>query len=871
MQPAPTRGLTSAQAAERLARLGPNLLPEHRQAGFLSIFARQFMSPFIYVLLAAALVSYALGQTLNAVFIFAVLMINALIGSTQEFSAQRAAAALIHMVPYHATVLRDGRPVKLNTADIVPGDYVLLVSGDKIPADIHLASAQDLSIDESLLTGESVTSTKDTGILTPPDAPLADQADNCFAGTVVMRGRGEGVVTGTGADTRIGRIAVDIDTTHGAIPPLLQRIRTFTLRITYGILILVALIFLITVLRGDDLATVFLLGVALAVSAIPEGLPAAITVALAIGMQRMARTGVIIRKLVAVESLGSCTFIASDKTGTLTVNEMTVRRILLPDGTGFEVTGEGLDLHGDIIPDDPGREKTQVRLLCEAGALANESRLECLDDKWIHQGDMVDIALLVLANKLGTDHEEIRLKHQELGRIPYESHNAYSASVNRYEGHIELFVKGSVERLLSMCSSAADCPALDHEQITQQVEQLATHGYRVLALGHRRLEHTPGDLQEELHGLEFLGLVAMIDPLRPEAITAVAACRSAGIGVAMVTGDHPRTASALAAELGISPPDSPAVTGQQLAAASSAGDAAFAQLVHSTRVFARVEPHQKKQLVEQYIRDGEFIAVTGDGVNDAPALSHAHVGIAMGMRGTDVARESADLILTDDHFASIVEGIRQGRIVYNNIRKVIFLLISTGAAEITLVLLSLLTGMPLPLFPIQLLWLNLVTNGIQDIALAFEPAEGHELEQQPRPPNEPIFNRLMIERVLVNAVVMGCLAFAVFKWQLDQGSSEQSARNITLLLMVLFENVHVLNSRSETLSIFRQYFFGNKLLLFGMLGAQAIHIGAMYTPGLRDILQVTPVTLPQWGTLLGIALILVVVDELHKALGNIRR
>jgi len=865
LTPVETRpGITSALAADRLQQFGPNELPEHKPPGLLLIFLTQFRSPFIYVLLVAAIVSWVLGQTVNSIFIFAVLIINALIGTVQEYSAERAAAALRKMVPYRASVIRDGKTVIINTADIVPGDYVLLVTGDRVPADIRLSVVQDLHVDESMLTGESVATIKDDSVRMPDDAPLGERSDICFAGTVIMRGRGEGEVVATGAVTEIGRIAADVSAVYEVKPPLLRRIERFTLRITYGILILVALIFLITVIRGEDLATVFLLGVALAVSAIPEGLPAAMTVALAIGMRRMAHKHVIIRRLLAVESLGSCTYIASDKTGTLTVNEMTIRQVVLPDTTEFDVSGEGLDLHGLVTPEASGTDASRLKLLCHAGVLANEATLEKEPDGWVGHGDGVDVAFLVLASKSGLQYENVRSRCQELGRIPYESANAFSASVNRFEGGYEIFVKGSVERLLAMCSCAHGVDKDSLDSIEDQASRLAKGGYRVLGLAHRTVDIVPADLGEFLNDLEFLGIVGMIDPLRPEAVDAVQDCYKASIKVAMVTGDHPETASALARQLGIADESMQPVTGTRIRQAMASGPAAMRDLVNSTRVFARIEPHQKKQIVEQLIEEGEFVAVTGDGVNDAPALSQAHVGIAMGMRGTDVARESADIILADDHFASIVEGIKQGRIVYNNIRKVIFLLISTGAAEITLVLLSLLYGMPLPLLPLQLLWLNLVTNGIQDVALAFEPEEGHELWHPPREPGEPIFNRLMNERVLVNAIVMGCLAFAVFKWQVDDGVATETARNVTLLLMVLFENVHVLNSRSETTSLFRQKFFGNPFLIFGMLGAQAIHIGALYMPGLRDVLQVEPVSLHQWTQLLTIALVLIVVDELHK-------
>jgi len=861
----PKTGLTSSEAAERIQRFGPNQLPEKRSETALSIFIGQFNSPFIYVLLAAALVSLGLGQTLNGIFIFVVLIINATIGTVQEYSAQRATVALRKMVPHFAAVIRDGITQQLDATELVPGDIVLLVSGDKVPADIRLQSCQELLVNESILTGESLEASKQVAIRSNDSAPLCEKTDHVFAGTIVTHGRGMGEVAATGANSQVGQIASELGVRESIKPPLLQRIERFTLRVSISVILIIALIFVITLLRGEDLATVFLLGVALAVSAIPEGLPAAITVALAIGMRRMAKVNVIVRKLVAVESLGSCTYIASDKTGTLTVNEMTIKTILLANGQSYNVSGQGLDLHGDISAAGAVNGDSQaLQMLARCGLLANEAQLTLHNSEWLASGDGVDLAFLVLAAKQGFDHQHAVRDYPELSRIPYESENAFSASVNRIDGESHVHVKGSAERVLSMCTSTVTGNALIVEDIYQQVDELAGQGYRVLALASGQMPADAAALDQPLEELTFLGLVGMIDPLRAEAHAAVQECRAAQIEVAMITGDHPQTALALARELEIADENATAVTGGEIAAAAEQGEQALSVLVASTQVFARVEPTQKLQIVEQLIADGHFVAVTGDGVNDAPALRHAHVGIAMGKRGTDVARESSDLIITDDNFASIVQGILQGRIVYNNIRKVVFLLISTGAAEIALFIYSVLFGFPIPLFPIQLLWLNLVTNGIQDVALAFEPKEGNELERSPRSPKETIFNRLMLERVLINALVMGSLAFAVFVWSLNQGMSEEAARNITLLLMVLFENVHVLNSRSETQSIFKQYFFGNPLLLFGMLAAQGIHIAAMYTPGLSDVLQMEPVTFQQWSVLLSIALILIVVDEAHK-------
>lgn len=856
-------GLSQSQAETLLAKHGANRLPQPREDGLLLIFLRQFKNPFIYVLLAAALVSWFLNQYINSYFIFAVLLLNAMIGSLQEYSAARAAKALKKMVPSFSTVIRDNRLQQIPNEQLVPSDLVELVSGDKVPADIRLTESQQLSCDESMLTGESLPQGKQATRSIPDSAALIERSDMLFAGTIVTRGRGRGIVEYTGSNTQIGQIASEIGGTANTMPPLLLRMQRFTLKVTYSVLLVIALLFLITLLRGDDLSQVFLMGVALAVSAIPEGLPAAITIALAIGMRRMARVGVILRKLLAVEALGSCTLIASDKTGTLTLNEMTIHKLILPTGRQFNVSGEGKDIHGAVETNGLS-EQHELQQLATAGALANQAELIQVDGEWLSHGDHVDIAFLILAVKLGLDIEQLNSRYRQLDMIPYESDNAYSASINLIGKQTVLLAKGSVERILEMCSHANQHQALERQLIIEQEKSLAQQGHRVMALASRPLPDSYGNPEDELHDLDFLGIVGMLDPLRPEVPEAIAACKKASINVLLVTGDHPDTASSIAKQLNLSTTSCDAITGKELEQRLQKATPEQWTITTQERVFARVEPKQKQLLVEQLIRQGEFVAVTGDGVNDAPALRHAHVGIAMGKRGTDVARESADLILTDDNFASITEGIRQGRLVYSNIRKVVFLLISTGAAEIFLFILSVLFGLPLPLLPIQLLWLNLVTNGMQDVALAFEPAEGNELNKPPRSPQEPMFNRLMIERVLINALVMGGIAFILFVQALQMGMNEVEARNLTLLLMVLFENIHVFNSRSETLSIFKQPFFGNPFLLIGMLCAQGIHIAAMHLPIISDILQITPVTLQQWASLLSYACILILIDEIHK-------
>jgi calcium-translocating P-type ATPase len=824
------------------------------------------------VLVAAAAVSVGLSQYLNAIFIFVVLFLNASIGTIQEFSAQRAADALKKMVPQYASVTRDGVTQRISASELVPGDRVSLVSGDKVPADLNLIQSQELLVNESILTGESLASIKQAGANVAPEASLTEQSGKVFAGTIVTHGRAQGDVISTGVHSQIGQIATEVGKKERSKSPLIKRIEGFTVKISYAIAVVIFVLFIVTMIRGASLSDVFLLGVALAVSAIPEGLPAAITVALAIGMRRMSKVNVIVRKLVAVESLGSCTYIASDKTGTLTVNEMTVKQVQLFDGQTFSVSGEGLDMHGEFSPKAEVKDKSKtLSALVSASMLANEAQLVFKDEQWCASGDGVDLAFLVMASKYGFDIQKANVNYPELGRIPYESENSFSASANVIDGKPFIHVKGSAEKILAMCSFSFTGEPLDRLKVEAQANEMARNGYRVMAVARGELPSLKFNAGMALDNLSFIGLLGMIDPLRSEAYEAVSKCRDANIKVAMITGDHPQTALALARQLNICDQTALAVTGNDIGLAAKEGDEALDKLVASSQVFARIEPMQKLLIVQQLIKQGHIVAVTGDGVNDAPALSHAHVGIAMGKRGTDVARESSDLILTDDNFASVVQGIKQGRIVYNNIRKVIFLLISTGAAEITLFILSVIFAYPMPLFPIQLLWLNLVTNGIQDIALAFEPEEGNELKQKPRPPKESIFNRLMLERVAINAIVMGVIAFIVFTSSLNFGFNVDESRNITLLLMVLFENVHVLNSRSESKSIFKQPFFSNPLLLFGMLTAQLIHILAMYTPGLKDILQIEPVTFELWGSLLAIALILIVVDEIHKKMITARR
>lgn len=865
-------GLTLDEVRQRQAQYGLNRLPEPTPPSFWYVLFRQFLNPLIYILMAAMVVCILLGEYTDAMFIAGVLLINALIGAVQEFHAQRSAASLRQLISAQTRVLREGHIRELPAEQLVPGDWVLLASGDRVPADIRLFSADGLEIDESFLTGESMPVHKQADATLGDDTPVAERHNMAFAGSMVTLGRARGIVVNTGVRTEVGRLAQSLVEEEVAKPPLIQRMEKFSHNLMIALLLVVTALGLIEVSRGTDLVLIFMTAVALAVSAIPEGLPVALTVALSVGTRRMARRNVIVRKLVAVEALGSCTVIASDKTGTLTVNRLTARDLRLPDQSQYRCSGEGLDPSGSCEPatDHSPPDHPALHRLLRIAALCNEGELNQTEQGWEGTGDAVDLALLVLNEKCGHAVDRWRRKHPTLLSIPYEPELGYAASQHASE-HLDgegrlICVKGAPERVLAMCSTMATADgaqSLDREQMLQLMQAMAAEGSRVLAFADAHVEPGFSLSPERLQNLCFVGLVGMLDPVRPEALGAVRACKQAGLRVCMLTGDHPRTAEAIARELELLDCNGNVVTGAELADAEAAGEAALDALVKQSCVYARVAPEQKLSIVKSLTRQGEFVAVTGDGVNDAPALNYAHVGVAMGQRGTDVAREASDLLLTDDNFASVVSGVEQGRIAYQNVRKVVYLLISTGAAEVFLFLLSTALGMPMPLTAVQLLWLNLVTNGIQDVALAFEPAEGDEMRKPPRRPEEGLFNRLMLERVLLSAFVVGGLSFICFSNFLAAGMDVYSAQNSTLLLLVLFENVQVFNSRSETLSVFR-HALNNKLLIGGTLLAQGVHIAAMYWPAMQPVLGVHPVSLEHWTNLLVVAFSILLVMELHK-------
>lgn len=860
------RGLQSATAQARLLADGPNSLSQHRPPRPLRILVRQLKSPLVYVLLAAALLSMLLGHLTDAGFIGIVLLVNSALGAWQELHAEQQSRALQGLLLVRATVVRDGVTRDIDAAGLVRGDLVALESGQYVPADVRLLDSHGLEINEALLTGESMPVAKDASVLATERASPAECPNGAFAATLVLRGRAHGIVVATGAATEVGRLARAMAEVHAGKAPLTERMERFSRTVAIVVLLAAVLIATVAVLiHHHSPFTMFTFGVALAVSAIPEGLPVAVTVALAIAARRMAARGAIVRQLPAVEGLGSCSLIASDKTGTLTCNELTVRQLHLPDGSSWRVTGAGYRPTGAIEPCNGAgpRESAQALLaqaLCVAAA-CNEAELADDDGTWVMRGDPTDLALLALAGKGGLDRAALLRERPLLHRIAYEPELRFAASYHAYQGRTWIAVKGAPERVLAMCA----LDAWKQRAELDEAEALAGAGMRVLALASGCADATPdpGVPPPPPTGLEFVGLVGLLDPLRDGAAEAVRRCAEAGIRVVMVTGDHPLTALAIARELGIATDESQVVHGSQLEDASP-GELRAA--IGRARVFARATPEQKMALVSAAQASGHFVAVTGDGVNDAPALRRANIGIAMGRSGTDVARQASDLVLSDDNFATIVAGVEEGRIAYHNIRNVVYLLTAAGIAEVLTVGIAVLAGLPLPLLPVQLLWLNLVTNGIQDVGLAFERGRGDELRHPPRPAREPIFNTLMLQRGVLAGLWMSALSLGVFVVLLDAGLPIEHVRNSLLLLMVLLQNIDAINARSETVSVLRLPLRNNPLLVVGVCIALGLHIAAMYSPWMQRILDVRPPAAGEWIVLPLLAATLLIVMEVQKLL-----
>ncbi|MEW6425691.1 MAG: HAD-IC family P-type ATPase [Bacillota bacterium] len=871
------QGLSREEAARRLAKFGPNTLEAGERTGYLQALVRQFADPLIYILLIAAFFTALIRHYIDMWVILAVLIINAIIGFTQEIKAEQALRSLAALAAPKASVLRGGRRREVESAELVPGDVVLLASGARVPADLRLFEVKRLEIDESALTGESVGVSKETGPVGKERPALGEVRNMAFMGTLVLSGRGKGVVVATGQKTELGKISEQVQKVKPAPTPLQVQLARFSRRLGYLILGISALAVLLGLALDRSLSEMILMGIALAVGVIPEGLPVAVTITMAIGVKRMADRNAIIRRLNAVETLGSTSVIASDKTGTLTKNEMTVQAIFA-GGVEYRVSGAGFEPKGEIT-DGEGKPvdldvHPALELCLRAGLLANEARLAHSEERGYYpEGDPTEVALITAARKAGLEPEAQAARYPKLDEIPFESDLMYMATLHRVPGENAnlIFVKGAPERVVRMCSAIVadregrEAPLTDREAILARYREMAKDGLRVLAMACRRVPATETALRAEMltEGLTLIGLQGMLDPPREEVFRAMEQAKRAGVRVIMVTGDHQATAAAVARRLKMAAGgNAPVVTGGELEGMSDRE--LFAKL-NSVNIFARVAPLHKLRIVQQLIKRGEVVAVTGDGVNDTPALKAAHIGVAMGRGGTDAARETADMIVTDDNFASIFAAVKEGRVVFDNIRKVVLFLLSTGLAQVILIFTALIVLMPLPLLPAQILWLNLVSNGLQDVALAFEPAEKGIVDRPPRRRDEPVMSRLMAERLVIIGVVIAAGTLFTFTWSLNQGYVLGHARTVALTTIVLGQLFNVFNVRSETASIFRTRLLSNPFLFYSVVASIIAQITIIYVPAFQFVFRTTPLNAGDWAIAAAAATSVLMAVEGEKA------
>ena len=863
-------GLSPAEAAARLARHGPNQLTVTPGRSPLQRFLSQLVQPLVLVLIAAGIVTALLGEWVDASVIFGVVVVNAVVGFIQEGKAEAALAALARAVATEVNVLRGGRRLRLDAAELVPGDVVWLAAGDKVPADLRLVKGKELRTIEAALTGESAPVAKHADAL-PADTSLADRANMAYAGTAVVAGQATGVVVATGDGTETGRISRLIAAAPDLATPLTRKMEKFSRQLLVIILALAALTFAVGIWRGESAFAMFMAAVALAVGAIPEGLPAAITITLAIGVGRMAKRRAIVRQLPAVEALGSTTVICSDKTGTLTENEMTVCEVWA-GGRRHEVTGSGYAPEGDIAHDGkPVAGSGALRETLVAGALCNDAGLHREGGRWQITGDPTEAALLTAARKAGLDETTLQQVFPRRDEIPFDSARQTMATLHEVEGRPMAYAKGAPEKLLAACIAMLDAAghevALEREATAAAAAAMAQRGLRVLALARKDVAAdglTAGDLDG---GLVFLGLVGMIDPPRRQAIAAVRTCHGAGIRVKMITGDHADTAIAIARRIGIVGPEGKALTGRELAAL---GDDALAAAARDVDVFARVEPEQKLRLVRALQANGELVAMTGDGVNDAPALKQADIGIAMGITGTEVAKEAAAMVLTDDNFATIEAAVEEGRGIYDNLVKFITWTLPTNFGEGLVILAAIVAGVTLPITPLQILWINMTTAVLLGLTLAFEPTERGIMRRRPRPPAMPILDRVLAERVLLVGLLLLVGSFGLFQLSLARGMSDAEARTVAANVFVFGELFYLFNCRSLTRPVWAMPPLSNPWIWWGGATMATLQLLFTYLPAMNRLFGTAPIGLQAWGEILAFGVALMVAMDLEKLLRHRR-
>ena len=838
-------GLTKEEVKNRLNKYGKNELPKQKKESIFELFMGELISPMEIILLVAVVLSFIVGEVFDAIALLIIILVDVIIGTIEQWRARKESESLINMIKVMTKVVRNGKRQTIESSNLVIGDIITLESGDKISADARIIECHNFQVNEASLTGESLPVVKKTDKL-KENTPLSERLNMIYAGTNVVTGRCKAVIVGTGINTEIGKIADKVTNLKEEKSPLTIRIERFVKQISIMIICIAILITVILALKSFGISDIFLNVIALSVSAMPEGLGLALTMALTIASKKMSKKNVIIKNLNSVESLGSCTVIASDKTGTLTVNEQTAKEIVLEDGTKYEITGTGYNDKGEVIP-EKGADIERAKQLALLGMINNEAHLSLDRGKWNYFGDSIDIAFLSLAKKL-----KIEDKIDIVEMIPYESENGYSAAFYKKGKDTYCTVKGSLEKIMKFSK--------EKEIYRKQNQELTSKGYRVIALANGKVK---GTKEKDITNLEFLGMVAFIDPVREDVKDSIKECKGAGIKVVMITGDHPLTALAIAKDLGLCQTKEEVATGEDIEKYRQLGEKEFDKFVSCIRVFSRVTPIDKLDIVESFKRQGEFVAVTGDGVNDAPAIKSANIGIAMGS-GTDVAKDSASMIITNDNFTSIVEGVKEGRTAYSNIRKIILFLVSCGLAEVAFFVLSIVMGFDIPMIAIQLLWLNMVTDGLQDISLSFEKTEKSVMKEPPRSTKESLFSKDLVIEILILGITITTIVFATWLYLMHKNVDIVYARSVIMMLMVFIQNINVLNCISEKTSIFEKNILSNIFVPFTVIGSILLQLLVSVIPITAKFLKIVPLSIPTTIRVFILSWIIILVFEIYK-------
>ena len=868
----PKTGLSSSEAQARLEKYGPNKIESSNKKSMLEKIKEQILDPMVILLIVASIISAFTGDKIESIIIIAIVIINAIMSIYQEGQAEDSVAALQKMSSPEATVVRDGKRGKVKAEELVPGDIVILETGDIIPADIRLLDSRNLQIDESSLTGESVAVEKDAQAVYDTEVGIGDRSNSAFSSSIVTYGHGEGVITATGHETEIGHIATSLDTVEDKETPLQRQLKELSKKLAILVIIVCILVFVVGYFRSNmTWLENFMVAVSLAVAAIPEGLTAVVTIVLSIGMNRMVERKAIVKNLVSVETLGSTTAICSDKTGTLTQNEMTITKVFT-DFKEFDVAGSGYTPEGDItLEGETIADHDQIKLLMTVASLSNDANLIERNGLYEITGDPTEGAMLTLAEKWGIVQEDLNEAHPRIDEIPFDSDRKMMTTFHEMDGTYYAMTKGAPDIMINNSSKIMVDGKLEDftedmkRQVLEENTKLAKQALRVMAYAFKPYETLEG---EELttenieREMVFVGLTGMIDPPRPEAKAAVAECHASGIDVIMITGDYFETALAIAKELGIAEHEDQAMQGSDL---NNKSEEEIREIVKTKRIFARVSPQNKVQLVNALQANGNIVAMTGDGVNDAPAIKNADIGISMGITGTDVAKDTADMILVDDNFATIVNAVEEGRVIFSNIKKFVGFLLSCNIAEVLIVFLSILFGLPSPLTPIQLLWLNLVTDAFPALALGVEPAEADIMERPPRDPSESILSGETGKNVILQSIAITISVLAAYIIGLNYifPNNIEGAHTMVFATLITSELLRAFSVRSEKYTLKELGWFSNKNLLKANLLSFALLLLVMYVPPLRRLFELQFISW-EWLIIIPLSFLPLIIGEIRK-------